>query len=234
MNFNSIITDSKIRCAEKTLEFINNDSIIGLGTGSTVEIFIELLAKNLYKFSNLIFTSTSNRTTEFAKRSGIEIIPFEKIDYVDLTIDGADEVDMNLNGIKGGGGALLFEKIVAKNSKRNIWIVDSSKIVNKLGTFPLPVEIVPFALNSLLRVFNEMSLNPKQRFFNDKPFITDSSNFIIDCKIGEIDDPIDLETRLKLLTGVVEVGLFNNIVDIVIIGYPDESRIISRTKHKEI
>jgi ribose 5-phosphate isomerase A len=145
-----------------------------------------------------------------------------------LTIDGADEVSIELNGIKGGGGALLFEKIIAKNSDINIWIVDHSKLVNKLGNFPLPIEIVPFATKSLLRKFEMMKLNPKLRMNGDMIFTTDSQNHIIDCYLGDIANPIDLEYELKLITGVVEVGLFNQIANKVIIGYPDKTEILVR------
>jgi ribose 5-phosphate isomerase A len=159
---------------------------------------------------------------------GLKITPFDEIENIDLTIDGADEVDNNLNGIKGGGGALLFEKIIAKNSKECIWIVDSNKLVETLGKFPLPIEVVPFALKSLMRKLEAKKLNPKLRLLNDKPFITDSHNFIIDCSIGKIDNPLELELELKLITGVVEVGLFNNIADRIIVGYQDKVDILER------
>lgn len=220
--------NAKFRAAQKALDFITDNSIIGLGTGSTTEIFIELLSEKIKNFYNITLTSTSNRTTNFASKLGLKITPFENIETIDLTIDGADEVNRNLNGIKGGGGALLFEKIIAKNSKQNIWIVDSSKLVETLGAFPLPVEVVPFAFKSLIRKFEQMNLNPKLRMTNDKPFITDSQNYIIDCKIGKIENSLELETKLKLITGVVEVGLFNNIADKVIVGYSDKVEILIR------
>lgn len=222
------ISNPKFLSAQKALDYISDDLVIGLGTGSTAEIFIELLSEKIKTLNNITLTSTSNRTTEFAERLGLKITKFQDLSRIDLTIDGADEVDKNLNGIKGGGGALLFEKIVAKNSLRNIWIVDSSKIVNSLGSFPLPVEIVPFACNYLLNKFEQMKLNPKLRLSNGKAFITDSNNFIIDCNIGKIENPLELELELKLITGVVEVGLFNNIADVVIVGYSDKVNILER------
>ncbi len=220
--------NSKFSAAQKALDYVKDNTILGLGTGSTTEIFIQLLAERVNTFKKLIFTSTSNRTTSFASHLGLKITPFDEIENVDLTIDGADEVDNNLNGIKGGGGALLFEKIIAKNSKECIWIVDSNKLVESLGKFPLPIEVVPFAFKSLMRNFEEKKLNPKLRLSNGKPFITDSHNFIIDCSIGRIDNSLELELELKLITGVVEVGLFNNIADRVIVGYQDKVDILER------
>lgn len=221
----------KFLAAEKALDFISSNTVLGLGTGSTTEVFIQLLAEQIKSFNNLIFTSTSVRTTNFATQLGLKITSFDEIDKIDLTIDGADEVDSNLNGIKGGGGALLFEKIIAKNSRYNIWIVDSSKLVDSLGAFPLPVEVIPFAHKSLIRKFSEMNLNPQLRIINSKPFTTDSYNFIIDCSIGKIENPEELERELKLITGVVEVGLFNNIADKVIVGYSDKVSILDRNKN---
>lgn len=218
----------KFLAAQKALDYVIDGTILGLGTGSTTEIFIKLLVERINYFKNLIFTSTSLRTTNFANSLGLTITPFNEIENIDLTIDGADEVDKNLNGIKGGGGALLFEKIIAKNSGKCIWIVDSTKLVDKLGAFPLPVEVVPFAYSSLLRKFELMKLNPKLRLKDDKPFVTDSNNFIIDCKIGIIENPLELELKLKLITGVVEVGLFNNIADKVIVGYQDKVDVLER------
>ncbi len=218
----------KFLAAQKALDFVKSDIVLGIGTGSTTEIFIKLLAESIAKYSGLVFVSTSSRTTNFASQLGLSITPFDEIESIDLTIDGADEVDNNLNGIKGGGGALLYEKIIAKNSRECIWIVDSSKLVQSLGAFPLPVEVVPFACKSLMRKFAMKNLNPKLRLVNDKPYVTDSNNYIIDCKIEKIDNPINLELELKILTGVVEVGLFNNIADKVIVGYEDRTEILKR------
>ncbi len=121
----------------------------------------------------------------------------ELVSKIDLTIDGADEVDPDLNGIKGGGAALLYEKIIAGNSTTNIWIVDSSKLVNKLGKFPLPVEVVPYGSNFLFSRFEKMKFNPSFRKFEGKNFITDGGHFILDLNIKEIDDPVGLEKELK-------------------------------------
>ncbi|MBI5660787.1 MULTISPECIES: ribose-5-phosphate isomerase RpiA [Ignavibacterium] len=218
----------KLNAAKKAIEFIKNGMTIGLGTGSTVEVMIQELNKEIKKGLNIKCISTSNRTTKFANSFGIIIDEFDNVDSIDLTIDGADEVDPYMRGIKGGGGALLFEKIVASNSKKNIWIVDDSKLVNKLGNFPLPIEVIPFAARKLLSKFEAMKLNPVIRKIDTKNFITDSGNFIIDCKIGEIENPKELEFNLKMIPGVVEVGLFIDIADYIIIGYNDRTEILEK------
>lgn len=218
----------KLNAAKKAIEYIQDGMTVGLGTGSTIEIMIEELSKKIKTGLNIKCVSTSNRTTKFANNLGIIIHDFDSVANINLTIDGADEVDPYLRGIKGGGGALLYEKIVAYNSEKNIWIVDDSKLVNKLGSFPLPVEVVPFAARKLLVKFEQMKLNPVIRKSEDKNFITDSGHFIIDCRIGEIDDVRSLEKELKMIPGVVEVGLFIDIADYVIIGYSDRTEVLEK------
>ncbi|WP_337866420.1 ribose-5-phosphate isomerase RpiA [Ignavibacterium sp.] len=216
----------KLNAAKKSIEYIQDGMTVGLGTGSTVELMIEELSKKINTGLNIKCVSTSNRTTKFANNLGIMIHEFDSVAKIDLTIDGADEVDPYLRGIKGGGGALLYEKIVAYNSEKNIWIVDDSKLVNKLGSFPLPIEVVPFAARKLVVKFEQMKLNPVVRKSDNKNIVTDSGHFIIDCRIGEIDDATALEKELKMIPGVVEVGLFIDIADYVIIGYSDRTAVL--------
>ncbi|MEP0860412.1 MAG: ribose-5-phosphate isomerase RpiA [Ignavibacterium sp.] len=220
--------NKKLNAAKKAIEFISDGMVLGLGTGSTVEVMIEELSKKIKAGLNIKCISTSNRTTKFANKFGIIIHEFDSVSKIDLTVDGADEVDPYLRGIKGGGGALLYEKIVAYNSEKNIWIVDDSKLVNKLGNFPLPVEVIPFASRKLLMKFESMRLNPSIRKLDNKNFVTDSGNFIIDCKIGEIENPKELEKEVKMIPGVVEVGLFINVADYVIIGYNDRTEVLEK------
>lgn len=214
--------------AEKSIEFIKDGMILGLGTGSTVFFLVNKLADLVKQGLNVTCISTSNQTSKLAKSLGIKISNLNDVDQIDLTIDGADEVDENLNGIKGGGGALLYEKIVAKASKKVIWIVDSSKFVKKLGKFPLPVEIISFGSKQLFKRFDEQGFNPQIRRNENNNFITDSGNLIIELHLNEIDDAIILERQIKLMPGVVEVGLFNNIADIVIVGKEKSTEIFSR------
>jgi ribose 5-phosphate isomerase A len=222
-----MITEKQL-AAEKSVEYIRDGMILGLGTGSTVFFLINKLAELVKQGLNINYVPTSNQTSILAKSLGIKISELKEVNEIDLTIDGADEVDKDLNGIKGGGGALLYEKIVAKASKKVIWIVDSSKYVDKLGKFPLPVEVISFGSEHLLRRFTELGFNPKIRNKGTENFITDSGNLIVDLYLNKIDDSISLEKDLKMMQGVVEVGLFNNIADEVIIGKNNSTEIIKR------
>jgi ribose 5-phosphate isomerase A len=201
---------------------------LGLGTGSTVFFLINKLAELVKQGLEVKCVSTSNQTSDLAKSLGIKIVNLNEVDFIDLTIDGADEVDKNLNGIKGGGGALLFEKIVASASKKVIWIVDSSKYVEKLGKFPLPVEVIPFGSNHIIKRFMERGYNPVRRKNGNNDYFTDSGNEIIDIHLKEIEDSMKLEKEIKFIPGIVEVGLFNKIADIVIIGRENTTEIIIR------
>lgn len=214
--------------AEKSVEFIEPGMVIGLGTGSTVAYLINALGKKVKKGLNINAVSTSAATTKLAEENGIEIKDLDNVDYIDITIDGADEVDLSLNGIKGGGGALLFEKIVANSSKRNIWIVDSTKMVEQLGSFPLPVEVVPFGKQQTFNLLNRRGYNPKFRIKENELFKTDSGNFIIDLHLKKIEDADKLNMELKLIPGIIETGLFIDIADVVITGRENKAEIIER------
>lgn len=220
--------NEKKLAAEKSIEFIKDGMILGLGTGSTVFFLVNKLSELVRQGLKVKCVSTSNQTSDLAKSLGIKIVNLNEVDFIDLTIDGADEVDKNLNGIKGGGGALLFEKIVAAASKKVIWIVDSSKYVEKLGKFPLPVEVIPFGSNHIIKRFMEQGYKPVRRKNGSNVYITDSGNEIIDIHLNEIEDSIKLEKEIKLIPGIVEVGLFNNIADKVIIGRGIKTEIISK------
>jgi ribose 5-phosphate isomerase A len=207
--------------AKKAVEFIKDGMIVGLGTGSTVSFMITELALKVNAGLKISTVSTSNSTTQIATSLGIQVSEMSEVSKIDLTIDGADEIDDELNGIKGGGGALLFEKIVARNSEKNIWIVDSSKLVKKLGKFPLPVEVIKFGSNQLLNTFTKMNFHPQFRISNNERFTTDADNYIIDLKLNLIENAAELDRSLKQITGVVETGLFCGIADIVITGKSD-------------
>lgn len=220
--------NEKQLAAEKSVDFIKDGMTLGLGTGSTIFYLVQILGKRVKQGLTIKCVSTSKQTTELAKSFGIQIIDLNDVDFIDLTIDGADEVDKNLNAIKGGGGALLFEKLVAKASKKNIWIVDSSKYVDHLGKFPLPVEVVCYGEKHTFKMIENFGYYPQFRKLKNKLFITDSGNFIIDLHLNKIEDPIILERKIKLLPGVIEVGLFNNIVNTLIIGRQTTAEIINR------
>lgn len=223
----------KLNAGERAIDFIKDGMLLGLGTGSTVFYTIKKIGQLVSEGMKLKAVSTSSATSQLASSLGIEILPFNNIDKTDLTIDGADEVDPRLNGIKGGGGALLYEKLVAEASKEIIWVVDSSKVVNRLGKFPLPVEIVQFSLSHLLSIFNYRKYNPILRLKDNKPYITDAGNCIVDLHLREINYPEELNREIKLLPGVVETGLFLNMADKVIIGRGNEIEIIDRDPGKK-
>jgi len=218
--------------AEKSVEYIENGMVIGIGTGSTVEYMIESLAEKVNRGLNVSAVTTSKVSEEFAKSLEINVIDINLVKEIDLTIDGADEFDENLNGIKGGGGALLYEKIVATASRKNIWIADSGKFVKKLGNFPLPVEVVPFGAEKVFDKFQRLGYNPNFRMVNESYFKTDGGHFIIDLQLKEIENPYELNKQLNLIPGVIETGLFLDIANLVIIGRGDSYEIIERNKKK--
>lgn len=191
---------------------------VGLGSGSTVFYALKKLGELVSAGLNIKCVSTSSSTTKIAQESGIEMIPLNDINQIDLTIDGADEVDRNFNGIKGGGGALLFEKIVALYSRKNIWIVDSEKLVDQLGKYPLPVEVIPFGHKRVFGLMKDSGLKPEIRKKVDEIYYTDSGNLVFDLHLEKIENPVELNDKIKLINGVVETGLFLNIADIVIVG----------------
>ncbi|WBW96915.1 ribose 5-phosphate isomerase A [Oceanirhabdus sp. W0125-5] len=224
--------DTKKIAGQKAAEFIENDMTVGLGTGSTVYYTITRLAERVRgEGLKIKCVSTSKKTTELGETLGLEITPLNDVDYIDVTIDGADEVDGNLNGIKGGGGALLYEKLVAFASKKVIWVVDNSKEVKKLGRFPLPVEVVPYAYTHLMNFFMESGFNPSLRGSDEEIFVTDGGHYIIDLHMGEIDNPYEFVRELKEIPGVVETGLFLDMTDVLIIG--NEDGAIVKIKNKE-
>lgn len=214
--------------AEKATEFVKSGMVIGLGSGSTVYYAVKKLGKLVKKGLDIIAVSTSDSTTELAQSEGINLFHINKVDKIDLTIDGADEVDRSFNGIKGGGGALLFEKIVALSSERNIWIVDSGKVVDKLGNYPLPVEVIPFGYRRVFKELEAMKLSPVLRMKGHEYYFTDSRNFILDLHTSGTDDLQKLNDEIKLINGVVETGLFINIADTVIVGKNNSVEIINK------
>lgn len=225
--------NEKQLAAEHAVDYIEDGMIIGLGTGSTVAFMINKLSQQVKKGMKITAVSTSAVTTKLATSLGIRISKLSEVDEIDLTIDGADEVDENLDGIKGGGGALLNEKIIASISKQNIWIVDSTKLVKTLGKFPLPVEVVQFGSNHLFREFEKKGYKPAFRDTGKNRFITDNNNYIIDLKMDSIEDPSGLDIKLKSYPGVVETGLFYNIADVVLAGVGDSVNVINKKKREQ-
>lgn len=215
---------------DKAATFVEDNMVLGLGTGSTAVYMVKAVAKRAKEEGlNLTCVSTSIATRKLANDLGLNVVDLSEVDSIDLTIDGADEVSKDFQGIKGGGGAHLFEKIVAENSKKNIWIVDESKDVEVLGAFPLPVEVVPFGYELLLQKFKEKGYEPVLRVTESgQIFETDSGNYILDLHLEKIENPKSLAQELKAQTGVVEHGLFIDIVDQVILSN-DQGEIEIRT-----
>ena len=214
----------------KAAEFVTDGMIVGLGTGSTAYYFVAELGRRI-KEEGLKITAvtTSSVTYEQAEGLGIPLTAIDDVEVVDLTVDGADEVDPALNGIKGGGGALLMEKIVATNSKDCIWIVDESKQVETLGAFKMPVEVVQYGAENLFRHFEKKGYSPAYREKDGQRFVTDQGNFIIDLDLKVIPDAEALAEELDRTVGVVDHGLFLGMVSKVIVGTPEGPKIISKS-----
>ena len=202
----------------KAAEFVTDGMVVGLGTGSTAYYFVEEIGRRIKEEGlQIIAVTTSSVTSQQAEGLGIPLKSIDEVDLVDVTVDGADEVDPNFNGIKGGGGALLMEKVVATPTKSYIWVVDESKLVEKLGAFKLPVEVVQYGAEQVFRRFERAGYKPSFRQKDGQRFVTDMQNFIIDLDLGVIENPIEFARELDHIVGVVEHGLFNQMVDKVIL-----------------
>ncbi|WP_062805891.1 ribose-5-phosphate isomerase RpiA [Enterococcus pernyi] len=203
----------------KAAEFVEDGMIVGLGTGSTAYYMVEEIGRRMREEGlKITGVTTSSGTKAQAESLGIPLKSIDEVPVVDLTIDGADEISADFQGIKGGGAALLFEKIVASYSKQTIWIVDGSKMVDQLGRFPLPVEVIPYGSQQLMRFFKEKNYQPVLRQTETGEIVvTDSGHYIIDLHLERIEDPEKLATYLDQLVGVVEHGLFLNMVSKVVV-----------------
>lgn len=221
---------SKKQAAERALEAVRSGQIIGLGTGSTAKFAIEGLGRLVKEGLAIKGVPTSIATQRMAVEAGIPLVDLNEAGDIDITLDGADEVDPSFNMIKGGGGALTREKLVAQASIRRVMLVDESKLVAVLGqSRPLPVEVLPFAWTLSARKLSDLGCVPSLRKQDGKPFVTDNGNHILDCDFGPIPDAAGLETRIKLLPGVIECGLFIGIADTLIIGFDDRVEVKDRS-----
>ncbi len=201
----------KQRSAEAACEYVKDGMIVGLGTGSTAEFAVKKIGELVRNGLSIRGIPTSDSTKILAESEGIPLIDFSETMFIDLTIDGADEIDANLNMIKGGGAALLREKIVASASREEIIIVSVSKLVQQLGAFPLPVEVIPFGWQVVFNQLESLQGNPELRLKQGQPSVTDQGNFIVDCHFRKIENPEQLEQHLNMIPGVVENGLFINL-----------------------
>ncbi|MGE7611002.1 ribose-5-phosphate isomerase RpiA [Paenibacillus sp. NPDC101420] len=207
--------------AEKAVEYVEDGMKVGLGTGSTAYWAIRKLGERVSEGLKITAVATSRASEEQARELGIPLVAFGDIDSLDLTIDGADELDSSLQLIKGGGGALLREKIVASNSTRMIVIADEGKVVNTLGKFPLPVEIVPFAWEWTVAELAKLGCQPELRRSGEELYKTDNGNYIADCRFEAIEAAPKLALTIQNIPGVVDHGLFIGIAAMAILGKLD-------------
>jgi ribose 5-phosphate isomerase A len=214
--------NAKQAAAYKAMEAVQSGMTVGLGSGSTAYFAIEKLGAMVRNGLQVQAVGSSVATEELARKAGIRIVAFSEVKTIDLYVDGADEVDRNFNLIKGGGGALVREKIVAFNSKAFVVIVDASKRVETLGRFPLPVEVVPFAAPLTQQHLQKLGGQAVLRRRDGKTFVSDNGNVIVDVHFNRIEDPVALNAAINIIPGVVESGLFDGVmVRRVIVGHED-------------
>jgi len=213
----------KQAAARASLQFVKDGDVVGLGTGSTAAYVIQFLAQRIREGLKIRGVPTSESTCQMAEHAGVPLVTFKEVQEIDVAIDGADEIDPDLNLIKGGGGALLREKIVASAARKFIVIADSSKQVPVLGTFPLPVEVIPFAEPLLAKRIAKLGANVSLRKDpSGNAYRTDEGHHILDCRFGKIADPAALARKLCEMPGVVEHGLFVGMADVALIGKGSE------------
>ena len=219
----------KQAAARAAVALVEPGNVVGLGSGSTANWMIRLLGERVREGLKIIGVPTSQKTKQLAEQAGIPLATLDERPQIDIDIDGADEVDPQLNLIKGGGGALLREKIIASASRRFIVVADSSKQVARLGKFPLPVEVIPFAekliANQITALGAQVSL---RQYAYGNPFVTDEGHHILDCTFGEIADPAALALKLQAMPGVVEHGLFIGVAEMALVGKGGEVVRIER------
>jgi len=218
------LTHEKKAAAHAALHYIESGMVVGLGSGSTSSEFIKLLGERVQAGALQIRgIPTSAHSHKLATSLGIPLITFEDVSQIDVSVDGADEIDSHLRLIKGHGGALLREKIVATDTRRFVVIADHTKLVKVLGAMALPVEVIEFAEPLLIRRISALGANVALRIEpNGKPFITDSGNHILNCEFGEIRDPEKLGAELDHIPGVVEHGLFVALATIALVAHNEE------------
>lgn len=222
----------KQKVGEEAVNYVKDGMKIGIGSGSTVYYLVKALGERVKQGLDIVGVPTSNQTAAWAKEFGVPLTDFSKVQELDLAIDGADEVDPNLQLIKGGGGALLREKIVTDAAKEFLVIVDESKMVPYLGEFSLPIEVVPFGWEVTAAKIERFGCEPIRRKSGDDVYVTDNGNYILDCKFDKIEEPQKLHEELISLVGVVETGLFINMASKVLVGQDGEVKVVDQSKTK--
>jgi len=215
--------------AREAVKYVEDGMVVGLGSGSTAKIAIKLLGEMVEAGVNIVGIPTSKESEDLGRRAGILIGELKARSVVDITIDGADEVDPDMNLVKGLGGALVREKIVAAATNLEIIVIDESKLVDFLGQkVPLPVEIVRFSHEATVHRVGQLGCKCMLRMKHGERFVSDNGNYIVDCKFARIDDPMKLETEINLIPGVVDSGLFLGLADKVIVATKDGTRIMEK------
>jgi ribose 5-phosphate isomerase A len=221
--------EGKRKAAQRAIGFVSAGQVVGLGTGSTAEFAIKGLAELVSEGLLITGVPTSEAAASLARSLSVPLADLNSVPGIDITIDGADEVDPAFNMIKGGGGALTREKLVALSSRRRVYVIDESKLVERLGqSWAVPVEVLPFAWAVSARHLNALGCEPALRGKPESPFLTDNGNYIIDCRFNSILDAQELERAIKQLPGVVESGLFTGIADVLVIGFGDRVEVRER------
>jgi len=222
----------KRNAAVRAVAEVGNGMVLGLGSGSTAAFAIEALAERIAEGLHVVGIPSSEATATLAQRHGIPLATFAEHRRIDITIDGADQVECaTLNLIKGLGGALLREKILASASDRMIVVVDETKLVNRLGgQTPLPVEIVPFGWQVVCERLSAIGCAPRLRLAGERPFTTDGGNYIADCTFAHIPDSAALATKLSSMVGVIESGLFIAMASMIVVGRPTGVEVIENQR----
>jgi len=225
----------KTHAAAAALDYVEDGMTIGLGSGSTAEIFVRLLAERVKEGLTIKGVPTSEQTGALARELGVALVDVDHVDHIAVTIDGADEVDGRFQLIKGGGGRHLREKIIAQASDLMVVVVDEGKLVSTLGKFPLPVEVDPFGFSITAKQIYDVlcktgvqrpDIQLRRKGDGLDPFLTDGQNFILDCHCGAIPDPAASAIALNAIPGVVEHGLFIDLARVVIVGEDDGARVM--------
>lgn len=211
---------------EKAAEYIREGMIVGLGTGSTAKYLVDKVGELVQNGLKIQAVPTSRATEQQARELGIPLLDINEVEHIDLAIDGVDEIDGEFNATKGGGGALFREKVVASLAQEVIWIMDESKLVEAIGAFPLPVEILPYGYKIVFNKLEALGYKPVMRMKDEELFVTDNGNYIVDLHLGVPANIEEVRENLKNMVGVLETGQFLKMCKRIIVGTNDGAKVI--------
>lgn len=210
----------------KAAEYVKDGMVVGLGTGSTAKFMVDAVGELVKNGMKIQGVPTSKATEAQARELGIPLLDINEVTHIDLAIDGVDEIDPQFNATKGGGGALFREKVVASLAKEVIWIMDESKLVDALGAFPLPIEVVPYGYTIVFKQMEDYGFNPKMRMNGEELFVTDNGNYIIDLQLGVPADIEYVKEKVNGIVGVVETGQFLKMCKRMVVGTDEGAKVI--------